>query len=168
MNYLVNTNVFLEILLNQTGRRKCESFLQDKKGAAWISDFTLHSIGVLLFRQKRTELFDKFAADTLSQLTILSLSVTDYPKLTEVNRRNVTSISTTPINFPWLWKISWPSQRRIRISNAFAPWWKFACYEMNGCKPRPTWPRRSGSTPAAQGGFESQRDYLFALYFQQV
>jgi predicted nucleic acid-binding protein len=48
MNYLVDTNVFLEILLNQAGRKKCEAFLQDEKGAAWISDFTLHSIGVLL------------------------------------------------------------------------------------------------------------------------
>jgi hypothetical protein len=29
------------------------SISQGEKGAAWISDFTLHSIGVLLFRQKR-------------------------------------------------------------------------------------------------------------------
>ena len=54
MNCLVDTNIFLEILLNQAGRKKCEAFLQGEKGAAWISDFTLHSIGVLLFRQKQT------------------------------------------------------------------------------------------------------------------
>ena len=88
MNYLVDTNIFLEILLNQAGRKKCEAFLQGEKGAAWISDFTLHSIGVLVFRQKRTELFDKFVADTLVQLTILSLSDTGYSKLSEVNSRN--------------------------------------------------------------------------------
>jgi uncharacterized protein len=88
MNYLVDTNIFLEILLNQAGRKKCEAFLQGEKGAAWISDFTLHSIGVLLFRQKRTELFKKFTADTLSQFTILSLSVTGYPRLSEINRRH--------------------------------------------------------------------------------
>jgi predicted nucleic acid-binding protein len=87
MNYLVDTNVFLEILLNQNGRRKCETFLQGEKGAAWISDFTLHSIGVLLFRQKRPELFDKFTADTLPGLTILSLSETGYSRLAEVNKR---------------------------------------------------------------------------------
>ena len=28
MNYLVDTNIFLEILLAQAGRKKCESFLQ--------------------------------------------------------------------------------------------------------------------------------------------
>ena len=88
MNYLVDTNIFLEILLNQAGRKKCETFLQGEQGAAWISDFTLHSIGVLLFRQKRPELFDKFAADTLPQFTILSLSETGYSQLAEVNTRH--------------------------------------------------------------------------------
>jgi uncharacterized protein len=87
MNYLIDTNIFLEILLNQAGRKKCEAFLQGEKGASWISDFTLHSIGVLLFRQKRTELFDEFAADTLSQFTILSLSETGYSKLADVDKR---------------------------------------------------------------------------------
>ena len=34
MNYLVDTNIFLEILLGQAGRKKCEAFLQGEKGAA--------------------------------------------------------------------------------------------------------------------------------------
>ena len=34
MKYLVDTNIFLEILLNQGGRKKCEAFLQGEKGAA--------------------------------------------------------------------------------------------------------------------------------------
>jgi predicted nucleic acid-binding protein len=88
MNYLVDTNIFLEILLSQAGRKKCETFLRGEKGAAWISDFTLHSIGVLLFRQKRPELFDKFAADTLPQFTILSLSEAGYSRLAEANARH--------------------------------------------------------------------------------
>lgn len=87
MNYLADTNIFLEILLNQAGRKKCEAFLQGEQGAAWISDFTLHSIGVLLFRQKRPELFDQFAADTLPQFTVLSLSEAGYSKLTVANTR---------------------------------------------------------------------------------
>jgi len=87
MNYLVDTNIFLEILLNQAGRKKCEAFLQGEKGAAWISDFTLHSIGVLLFRQKRPELFEQFTADTLPQLNILSLSEAGYSRIVEANTR---------------------------------------------------------------------------------
>jgi predicted nucleic acid-binding protein len=88
MNYLVDTNVFLEILLNQAARRKCEVFLQGEKGAAWISDFTLHSIGVLLFRQKRTDLFNRFTADTLPQFSILSLSKAGYSELAKVSTRH--------------------------------------------------------------------------------
>ena len=88
MNYLVDTNIFLEILLNQAGRKKCEAFLQGEKGAAWISDFTLHSLGVLLFRHKRPELFSRFAADTLPQFTLLSLSEAGYAQLARVNTRH--------------------------------------------------------------------------------
>ena len=88
MNYLVDTNIFLEILLSQAGRKKCEAFLQGEAGAAWISDFTLHSIGVLLFRQKRPELFDRFATDTLPQFSILSLSAAGYLQLAEANTRH--------------------------------------------------------------------------------
>ena len=88
MNYLVDTNIFLEILLDQAGCKKCEAFLQGEKGAAWISDFTLHSIGVLLFRQKRPELFDRFAADTLPQFSILSLSDAGYLQLVGAHTRH--------------------------------------------------------------------------------
>jgi predicted nucleic acid-binding protein len=85
---MVDTNVFLEILLNQAARRKCEAFLQGEKGAAWISDFTLHSIGVLLFRQKRPDLFNRFTADTLPQFSILSLSEAGYSELAQVSTRH--------------------------------------------------------------------------------
>ncbi len=43
---------------------------------------------MLVFRQKRPALFSKFAADTLPQFTILSLSATGYSKLVEVNTRH--------------------------------------------------------------------------------
>jgi predicted nucleic acid-binding protein len=43
---------------------------------------------VLLFRQKRAELFDQFAADTLPQFTILSLSAAGYLQLAGVNTRH--------------------------------------------------------------------------------
>ena len=88
MNSMVDTNIFLEILLSQAGRKKCEAFLQGEKGAAWISDFTLHSIDVLLFRMKRLELFDRFAADTLPQFSILSMSDAGYLQLVGAHTRH--------------------------------------------------------------------------------
>ena len=73
MNSLVDTNIFLEILLNQPATKKCQDFLNNDAGAAWISDFSLHSIGVLLFRRGRAELFRRFVKDTLPALTVLTL-----------------------------------------------------------------------------------------------
>ena len=81
MNYLVDTNVFLEILLSQAGRAKCEAFLESEDGAAWISDFSLHSVGVLLFRKNRPQLFKKFVNDTLPQFTVLSLDRATYAEV---------------------------------------------------------------------------------------
>jgi predicted nucleic acid-binding protein len=43
---------------------------------------------VLLFRQQRPELFARFAADTLRQFTVLSLSEAGYSQLAEVNTRH--------------------------------------------------------------------------------
>ena len=84
MNSLVDTNVFLEILLGQSASQRCKDFLDDDPGANWISDFSLHSIGVLLFRKNRAELFQQFTADTLPQLTILTLSSTGYREVIAV------------------------------------------------------------------------------------
>jgi len=81
MNSLVDTNVFLEILLGQSASQRCRDFLNQDPGANWISDFSLHSIGVLLFRKNRVELFRQFTADTLPQLTILTLSSTGYSEV---------------------------------------------------------------------------------------
>ena len=39
MSFLVDTNVFLEILLDQPGRAKCEEFLRQNIGALAIADF---------------------------------------------------------------------------------------------------------------------------------
>ena len=87
MNSLVDTNIFLEILLNQSVSQKCKDLLDNDPGAAWISDFSLHSIGVLLFRRGRAELFRKFIADMLPQLTIVTLTSTGYVQVIEARNK---------------------------------------------------------------------------------
>jgi predicted nucleic acid-binding protein len=56
MSFLVDTNIFLEILLNQPGRLKCEQFLREHTGALAIADFSLHSIGVITLRRQQAQL----------------------------------------------------------------------------------------------------------------
>lgn len=63
--YVVDTNIFLEILLKQTKSEECKEFLDKNIGELHITDFSLHSIGVILFKQHKDELFLKFIKDTL-------------------------------------------------------------------------------------------------------
>lgn len=79
MSFLVDTNVFLEILLDQPGRAKCEQFLQQNISALAITDFSLHSIGVIALRRQQAKLFSDFLADSLPNLELLHLDRVGYP-----------------------------------------------------------------------------------------
>jgi len=50
--YLVDTNIFLEILLKQDKSKDCKDFLDKNMDQINITDFSLHSIGVILFQAK--------------------------------------------------------------------------------------------------------------------
>jgi len=52
-----DTNIFLEILLGQDKKEECKKFLEDNVGDFAITDFTLHSIGVILFRYGKGKTF---------------------------------------------------------------------------------------------------------------
>lgn len=57
MKLLLDTNVFLEILLEQERAAEARTLLkQTSEHEFFLSDFSLHSIGLLLFRQKFSQL----------------------------------------------------------------------------------------------------------------
>ncbi len=72
--YLVDTNIFLEILLEQAKKDICKNFLNTHTGHLYISDFSLHSIGVILFRSGKEEVFQKFTQDVLPKTHIITLA----------------------------------------------------------------------------------------------
>lgn len=84
--YLVDTNVFLEILLLQKKKDDCKRFLDENGSDLYLTDFSLHSIGVILFRHKREDLFTKFARDTLNRMEIITLSKEAYQHLPETRK----------------------------------------------------------------------------------
>lgn len=84
--YLVDTNVFLEILLSQNKNEECKRFLEENGGNLYLTDFSLHSIGVILFRHKKEELFGKFARDTLNRVEIITLSKDAYQHLPDMRK----------------------------------------------------------------------------------
>ena len=85
--YLVDTNIFLEILLKQEKSKECKKFLEKNIGKLNITDFSLHSIGVILFKQNKDELFLKFINDTLPKTDIVSLPKNQYYQVIDNKRK---------------------------------------------------------------------------------
>jgi len=68
MRLLVDTNIFIEVLLNQASAGDARTFLENRKGhELYISDFALHSIGLLLFRHKQHQVFRQFLQDVIDR-----------------------------------------------------------------------------------------------------
>jgi len=82
--YLIDTNIFLEILLSQKQKDICKEFLLSNIKHIYISDFSLHSIGVILFRNNKEKVFNKFVEDIIQKIKILTLSEELYSDLGEV------------------------------------------------------------------------------------
>ncbi len=60
--YLIDTNIWLELLLQQEKAEEVSSFFQavDSSSLA-ITDFTLYSIGIILTRLKKFDAFNDFS-----------------------------------------------------------------------------------------------------------
>ena len=64
MKLLIDTNIFLEVILEQEKAKEARVFLsQVEVHEFFISDYSLHSIGLLLFRRGQHEVFRRFLKD---------------------------------------------------------------------------------------------------------
>lgn len=79
--YLIDTNIFLEILLEQDKKEKCKLFLVENYGKIVLSEFSLHSIGVILFRNQKYNIFNSFVNDVVPNIKVASLEESEYSKL---------------------------------------------------------------------------------------
>ena len=82
--YLIDTNIFLEILLSQEQKDICKEFLVSNIEQIYISDFSLHSIGVILFRNNKESIFNRFVKDIIQKIKILTISEELYSDLSDV------------------------------------------------------------------------------------
>ena len=87
--YLVDTNIFLEALLEQERTDDVKNLFKTKSlDYFYITDFSLHSIGVILFRLKQSELYNSFIEDLiLDGLGILTLQNSEMLQLSEIVNR---------------------------------------------------------------------------------
>lgn len=81
--YLADTNIFLEALLEQKRSDEVEEFLQSVDlDTIFITDFSLHSIGIVLFNRGKYASFTSFLEDIIvGGIHILSLSLEDLKTL---------------------------------------------------------------------------------------
>lgn len=88
--YLVDTNVWLELLLEQEKADEVRRFFQQVEARLIaITEFSLYSIGVILTRLKKDDVFDDFISDTIedSGVTRIRLDATELRRVLEVRRR---------------------------------------------------------------------------------
>ena len=88
--FLVDTNVWLELLLEQQRAREVRQFLAGHEGIELaITEFSLYSIGIILTRLKKDELFADFLADTFegSGVLLIRLDVASLKELLTIRRK---------------------------------------------------------------------------------
>ncbi len=81
--YLVDTNVILELLLEQEKAEDVSTFLRRiDSSMLHITEFCVYSIGIALLRLNKTELFIKWIEDILnSDVRVIKLELADYELL---------------------------------------------------------------------------------------
>jgi len=85
---LIDTNIFLEIILDQANSKTAQELLSRTwEHEFFMSDYSLHSIGILLFRRKQKQIFSQFLLDMVYQagIRIMSLTVEDMEGVIEVS-----------------------------------------------------------------------------------
>jgi hypothetical protein len=87
--YLIDTNIWLELLLEQERSREFRIFFEkiDSK-LLFISEFSLYSIVVILFKLKKESVFDGFLEYLFkSEIFIARLSLKDMKQLVLIKQK---------------------------------------------------------------------------------
>ena len=90
MKLLLDTNIFLEVILDQERANEARTLLSEIEGHEFfISDYSLHSIGLLLFRRGKHEVFRQFLRDMILGVgvAVIALSAQEMESLIEVAQR---------------------------------------------------------------------------------
>ncbi len=71
--YLVDTNVWLELLLKQDKSDEVRKFLESlEANLLGITEFSLYSIGIILTRLNKDDVFEDFLSDTIEDSGVIN------------------------------------------------------------------------------------------------
>ncbi|MDQ1354225.1 MAG: hypothetical protein QG657_4534 [Acidobacteriota bacterium] len=85
---LIDTNILLEILLKQDKKDDCKDFMVRNAWKIHMTDFSLHSIGVICFRYGKEKIFQNFLEDILPLVDLVTLPLDQYPEVIK-NRKKL-------------------------------------------------------------------------------
>lgn len=88
--YLLDTNIFLEILLQRENSKAAKHiFIANQPTDLFITDFSLHSIGVFLFQRSRHEIYVRFVNDVIIKtgIGVIGLDPEAFSALEEVSNQ---------------------------------------------------------------------------------
>jgi len=91
--YLIDTNIFLEVMLSRSRKNECKQFLamlKNGKISGVVTDFTIHSIIVLLDRLRRLKELRKFLLSITAYkgLHIYTTSLVDEINAVEIAEKD--------------------------------------------------------------------------------
>jgi predicted nucleic acid-binding protein len=84
---LIDSGIFLEILLGQERMELCRAALKEREDNLIVTDFALHSVGLVLLRYKHLDAYREFFRDLAPRLDVRSLPVSEYPVLLDLHER---------------------------------------------------------------------------------
>lgn len=108
--YLIDSNVFLEALLKQKNYIKAQHFLKTNSSTdLFITDFTLHSIAILLIKDKNPDLLKMFISEVvLDKIQVLHIKTN--------NLKSVIKNSTTfKLDFDDAYQYTVAKQYNLRL-----------------------------------------------------
>lgn len=88
--YLLDTNIILELLLDQEKADEVERFLRDTSSESLhLSEFSLYSLGIVLLRRKMYDTFSRSVDDLLVSggVRLVRLGVADMQSIVYAARR---------------------------------------------------------------------------------
>jgi len=90
MNYLLDTNIILEYLLDQEKSNEVEIFFKTIVfHGLFLSEFSLYSLGIVCNKRKKDEAFQIFLTDAISSsiIRVLRLDISDYANFIIVQKQ---------------------------------------------------------------------------------
>ncbi len=89
MRLLLDTNLFLEVILEQDAAAQARATIENNAGhELFVSDYSIHSIGILLFRRGQHSVFEQFINDLFAAgIQLVDLDLPDLSLLIDIARQ---------------------------------------------------------------------------------